>query len=174
MIATCHIKYVDQACSRVLYAKFKAGLFENPYGLPLEEYDAKVHTEEHIALSRRISEESVVLAKNDNNLLPLDINSLRSIAVIGPNANQVQFGDYTWSRDNKDGITPLQGIRNLAGNRLDVHYAAGCDLVSDNRSGFAEAVAAAKKSDVVLLFMGSAAPLWHATTAIALAVKAMT
>lgn len=150
------IKYVDQACSRVLYAKFKAGLFENPYGLPLEEYDAKVHTEEHIALSRRISEESVVLAKNDNNLLPLDINSLRSIAVIGPNANQVQFGDYTWSRDNKDGITPLQGIRNLAGNRLDVHYAAGCDLVSDNRSGFAEAVAAAKKSDVVLLFMGSA------------------
>ena len=150
------VKYVDLACSRVLYAKFKAGLFENPYGLPIEEYEKKVCTKENVALSRRISEESVVMVKNEGNLLPLDMKKLKSVAVIGPNANQVQFGDYTWSRNNKDGITPLQGIQNLVGNKLAVHHAVGCDLVSDDKSGFADAVATAKKSDVVFLFVGSA------------------
>ena len=150
------VKYVDLACSRVLYAKFKAGLFENPYGLPIEEYEKKVRTKENVALSRRISEESVVMVKNEGNLLPLDMKKLKSVAVIGPNANQVQFGDYTWSRNNKDGITPLQGIQNLVGNKLAVHHAVGCDLVSDDKSGFADAVATAKKSDVVFLFVGSA------------------
>lgn len=150
------VKYVDLACSRVLYAKFKAGLFENPYGLPFEEYSKRVRTKKNVALSRRISEESVVMVKNEGNLLPLDMNKLKSVAVIGPNANQVQFGDYTWSRNNEDGVTPLQGIRKLVGNKLAVNYAVGCDLVSDNKSGFAEAVDAARKSDVVFLFVGSA------------------
>ncbi len=85
------VKYVDLACSRVLYAKFKAGLFENPYGLPIEEYEKKVRTKEKVALSRRISEESVVMVKNEGNLLPLDMKKLKSVAVIGPNANQVQL-----------------------------------------------------------------------------------
>ena len=62
-------------------------------------------------LCSRISEESVVMVKNEGNLLPLDMKKLKSVAVIGPNANQVQFGDYTWSRNNKDGITPLQEYR---------------------------------------------------------------
>lgn len=150
------VKYVDQACARVLYAKFKAGLFEHPYGLPVNEYQNNVHTKENIELSRAISEESVVLVKNAQNLLPLDIDQLKSIAVIGPNANQVQFGDYTWSRDNKDGITPLEGIKRIAGNRCSVHYAVGCDLVSDDTSGFPDAIEAAEKSDITLMFMGSA------------------
>lgn len=150
------IKYVDQACARVLYAKFKAGLFEHPYGHPIEEYSKRVHTPEHIALSRKISEESIVLVKNENDLLPLDLKKLNSLAVIGPNADQVQFGDYTWSRNNKDGITPLKGIQNLVGNKVNIHYAPGCDLVSDDKSGFEAAVDAARKSDVVLLFVGSA------------------
>lgn len=150
------VKYVDLACSRVLYAKIKAGLFEHPYGLPMEEYDKRVRTKENVALSRKISEESVVMVKNEGNLLPLDIKKLKSVAIIGPNADQVQFGDYTWSRNNKDGITPLKGIRKLVGNHLTVNYAAGCDLVSDDKSGFSEAVAIAQKSDVVLMFVGSA------------------
>ena len=149
-------RYVDLACSRVLYAKFKAGLFEHPYGTPIEELDSRVRTKENVALSRSISEESVVLVKNEGNLLPLDMKKLKSVAVIGPNADQVQFGDYTWSRNNEDGITPLQGIKKLVGNRMTVNYAKGCDMVSDNKSGFAEAVEAAKKSDIVLLFVGSA------------------
>ena len=150
------VKYIDRACARILYAKFKAGLFEHPYGTPPEEYDERVHTEEHVALSRRISEESVVLVKNENDLLPLDLSKLKSIAVIGPNADQVQFGDYTWSRSNQDGVTPLAGIRRYVGDRVAVRYAQGCDLVSDDTSGFAEAVEAARQSDVVLLCVGSA------------------
>ena len=150
------IKYVDQACARVLYAKFKAGLFEHPYGCSKKEYKSKVHTKEAVALSRRISEESVVLVKNENSLLPLDVNRLGSVAVIGPNADQVQFGDYTWSRNNQDGITPLEGIRTLIGNRCSIRYAKGCDLVSDDKSGFEEAIAAAQSSDVSLVFVGSA------------------
>jgi len=110
----------------------------------MEEYDKRVRTKENVALSRKISEESVVMVKNEGNLLPLDIKKLKSVAIIGPNADQVQFGDYTWSRNNKDGITPLKGIRKLVGNHLTVNYAAGCDLVSDDKSGFSEAVAIAQ------------------------------
>ena len=58
------------------------------------------------------------------------MNKLKSIAVIGPNADQVQFGDYTWSRDNKDGVTLLEALKERAGNQLTLNYAKGCDLVN--------------------------------------------
>lgn len=59
----------------------------------------------------------------------MNADKLKSVAVIGPNADQVQFGDYTWSRNNKDGVTPLEGIRRLLGGKATVRYAKGCDLV---------------------------------------------
>jgi len=97
-----------------------------------------------------------VLLKNERNILPLDASKLKSIAIIGPNADQVQFGDYTWSRSNKDGITPLQGIRSLVGNRVKITYAQGSDRVSNDKKGFPGAVRAVKESDVAILFLGSA------------------
>lgn len=149
------VKYIDQAVSRILTAKFNMGLFEYP--LPSEkEYDRVVHAPSHVALARKIAEESIVLLQNRNNILPLQMNKLKSIAVIGPNADQVQFGDYTWSRNNKDGITLLQALKKKVGNRLALNYAKGCDLVTDNRSGFAEAVEAANKSDISIVVVGSA------------------
>ncbi len=145
---------LDRAVGRVLLAKFKAGLFEDPYG---ERYKSTaMHTPESVALSREIADESAVLLKNENNILPLDFNKLKSVAVIGPNADQVQFGDYSWSRNNSNGITPLQGIRKLAGNGITINYAKGCDLMSRETSGISEAVEAARKSDVAILFCGSA------------------
>lgn len=75
--------------------------------------------------------------------------------MIGPNANQVQFGDYTWSRSNKDGVTPLEGLKKRVGNKIKINYAAGCDLITDNKSGFDEAVAAVKASDMAVVFVGS-------------------
>lgn len=66
--------------------------------------------------------------KNEGNLLPLDITKLQSVAVIGPNADCVQFGDYTWSKNKEDGITPLQGIYRLAGKKVKVNYAQGCSI----------------------------------------------
>ena len=149
------VKYIDWAVSRILTAKFNMGLFEYPLASE-KDYDGMVHNPSHVALSRKIAEESIVLLQNNGNILPLQPNKLKSIAVIGPNADQVQFGDYTWSRDNKDGITLLKALKEKVGNRLTLNYAKGCDLVTDNRSDFDEAVAAANKSDVSIVVVGSA------------------
>lgn len=149
------VKYIDQAVAHILTAKFNMGLFERQQ--PEEkEYDQRVHTPSHVALARKIAEESIVLLENRDHLLPLRLKHLKSIAVIGPNANQVQFGDYTWSRDNKDGVTLLQALRRKVKNRIEIHYAEGCDLVTDQREGFQEAVEAAKKSDLSIVVVGSA------------------
>lgn len=146
--------YIDTAVHRVLTAKFECGLFEDPYG-DKHATSGEMHSPRSVELSRQIAEESIVLLKNEDNLLPLDMNKLTSIAVIGPNADQVQFGDYTWSRDNKDGITPLQGIKALAGEKVRINYAVGCSMMSRDTIGIGEAVEAALKSDVAVIFCGS-------------------
>lgn len=147
------VAYVDEAVRRVLTAKFESGLFDDPFG---EHYSAdRLHSDEAIRLAREIAEESAVLLKNEGGLLPLDENRLKSVAVIGPNADQVQFGDYSWSRSNSDGVTPLQGIRKLVGDKVKIRYAKGCDLMSSDRSMISEAVKAARRSDVALVFVGS-------------------
>ncbi|MEG1839535.1 MAG: glycoside hydrolase family 3 protein, partial [Bacteroidaceae bacterium] len=145
---------LNESVRRVLYAKFKMGLFEDPYG---EKYaHCKMHTPASIKLSKEIADESAVLLKNEKNILPLDAKKLKSIAVIGPNANQIQFGDYSWSRNNKDGVTPLQGIKQRVGSHTIVNYAKGCSLTSLDTKDIDEAVQVAKKSEVAVLFCGSA------------------
>lgn len=148
------VKIVDRAVKRVLIAKFELGLFEDPY-LDKTTYRLALRAPESVALSRRIAEESIVLLKNQNQLLPLNPLELKSVAVIGPNADYVQFGDYTWSKNKEDGVTPLQGIRQLLKGKVKVHYAKGCSLASMDTTGIAEAVEAVKKSDVALVFVGS-------------------
>ena len=148
------VKYIDQAVRRVLRAKFELGLFEDPYQEKAN-YRIPIHTDESVALSKRIADESTVLLKNDNNLLPLDAKKLRSVAVIGPNADCVQFGDYTWSKKKSDGVTPLEGIRKLVGKKVKVNYAKGCSIASLDTSGIDEAVQAAQQSDVAIVFVGS-------------------
>lgn len=147
------ISVIDEAVRRVLAAKFAAGLFEDPYGEKFGKQE--MHDAESVALSRKIADESTVLLKNENGLLPLNIDRIRSIAVIGPNAAQVQFGDYTWSRNNKDGVTPLEGIKRLVGDKATVRYARGCSMMSKDTSAISEAVEIASQSDVALLFCGS-------------------
>lgn len=147
---------INQAVRRVLLAKFRLGLFEHPYGR--EGVRGKTMRPSHSTrIARRIAEESIVLLKNEGNLLPLDPTSIKSMAVIGPNADQVQFGDYSWSRSNEDGVTPLKGIRALAEEHgISIHYAPGCDLISADATDLQAAVDAARKSDIALLFCGSA------------------
>ena len=100
-------KYVDLAVGRILRVKFELGLFENPYqGADMP--GVAMRTKEAVELSRRVADESIVLLKNENTLLPLNLNKIKSLAVIGPNANQVQFGDYTWSRSKKMGLLHLK------------------------------------------------------------------
>lgn len=145
---------IDKACTRVLYVKFAAGLFEAPSGIDLQHLAEIAGHPEHVALSERIAAESIVLLKNDNQLLPLDPAKLKSIAVIGPNADQVQFGDYCWSKNNQDGVTILRGLRERLGDRVNINYAKGCDLVGFSKDGFSEATEAAKQSDVAIVVLG--------------------
>ena len=143
---------LDNAVRRVLLVKFKAGLFDRQYRAP-GDISKILHTPQHIAHARKMAEESIVLLKNDN-LLPLDINKVKSIAVIGPNADQVQFGDSTVTNNNKYGVTPLQGIKNLVGEKIKVNYAQGCGITDLRKDGFDEAVSIAKKSEVIIVFLG--------------------
>lgn len=145
---------IDKCVSHILAAKFSMGLFEKDYE-KLADLAATVHTPEAVALALEAARESAVLVRNEDGILPLDRDRLRSVAVIGPNAAQVQFGDYMWTNDSRYGITPLQGIEALAGDRVKINYAQGCDLHSADRSGFAEAVAAARRSEVALVFVGA-------------------
>jgi len=145
---------IDRAASRVLYAKFAAGLFDGRPDADIASLSRTAHCAEHIALSQRIAEESIVLLKNDGGLLPLDPARLKSVAVIGPNADQVQFGDYCWSKNNQHGITILRGLRERLGERVSVTYAKGCDLAGRSTAGFADALTAAQQADVAIVVLG--------------------
>jgi len=145
---------IDSAVARILTVKFKAHLFEKP--LPdTSKLAARLHTADHVKLSQQIAEESIVLLKNDKQLLPLDMNKLKSIAVIGPNADQVQYGDYSFTRDNRSGITVLNGIKQLVGDHVQVKYAKGCQLTGFDKSGFDEAIKTAETSDAVVVVLGT-------------------
>jgi beta-glucosidase len=148
-------QYIDRGVRHVLYTKFKSGLFNEPLPDTTEAYQQHIHTPASIKLARTLADESIVLLKNDQHLLPLDESKISSLAVIGPNADELEVGDYTWSTGNQDGITPLQGLRKMAGDHVAFHYAKGCGLTGMDTSGFAEAVAAAQSSSVALVFVGS-------------------
>ena len=147
------IKFIDKAVGNILTAKFKAGLFDKPYEAP-KQLSNLVHTESSILLAREIAEESTILLKNENNLLPLKISDYKSIAVIGPNADRVQYGDYSATKAKSSGVTILEGIKSYVGNKAEINYAEGCDITDLNDEGIDEAVKTAEKSDVVVLIIG--------------------
>lgn len=142
---------VNTAVKRILRAKFKAGLFEKPY-VDVKKVSKVINNTDHVELAQRIAEESIVLLKNEHRTLPL-ANSKIKVAVCGPNAHKVQFGDYSYSKRNEDGVTVLEGIRGaLKGS--EVLYTEGCDLTKHDRSGFQAAVDNAKKADVAVVVVG--------------------
>jgi len=144
---------VDNALRRILKAKFRSGVFDKKYA-DAKNIKKNIHIPEHVALAKAIADESIILLQNNNGILPLDPAAIKSIAVVGPNADQVQYGDYTYTRDNKSGVTVLQGITDLVGDKVKVNYAKGCGISSLDTGGIAEAVEAAEKSDVVVAVLG--------------------
>jgi beta-glucosidase len=149
------IRVIDQAVFNILRAKFLAGLFEKRR----TDGDVKklanvVHSPKHIATARRIAEESIILLKNDGNLLPLDAGKLKSIAVIGPNAAQVQFGDYSWTKANRHGINFLQALRAQFDKKVKIRYVEGCDLTGLSTDQFGAAVKTAQECDVTVIVIG--------------------
>ncbi len=146
---------IDVALTRLFTLRFKLGMFDPPEIVPYAQIPIEVNDcAEHRALARQVARESIVLLKNADGFLPLDKASLKTIAVIGPNADDdlVLLGNYFgWPSRS---VTPLQGIRAAVGADVDVLYAPGCDVRDDDTSGFAEAVAAAQQADVVIAVMG--------------------
>lgn len=151
-------KDIDDAVRHILYTKFASGLFEDelPDTMGLKR---NVHTPEAIEVALNTARESIVLLENKNDCLPLSADKLSSIAVVGPNADHVQFGDYSWSDQKKDGVTPFEGIRKLVGKQVQVNYAKGCDLWSQDKKGFDEAVKAVQKSDLTIVCVGTQSAL---------------
>jgi beta-glucosidase len=149
------LKYIDQAVRRVLSVKFRLGLFDNPFGNTAK-VQKVVRSAKNIGISKEVADESAVLLKNDNNILPLNLSKYKSIALVGPNSDQTVFGDYSWTqRDTKEGVTLLQGLKSVVGDNLQVNYAQGCDWWSQDKSGIATAVKAAESSDIVIVAIGT-------------------
>ena len=148
---------IDEAVRRILRIKFRLGLFEHPYVDETLESSALL-TSENRAAARAIADRSIVLLKNDRETLPLS-KAVRSIAVIGPLADDKRAPLGWWSGDGKpaDTVTPLAGIKLKVSPETKVSYAKGCDTQGDSTAGFAEAVAAARDSDVALVFVGEPA-----------------
>ncbi len=152
------VKYIDAATSRILTAKYKLGLF----GSKLKEAktDTIVSKKEHQEYAYEMAKKAIILLKNDNNLLPLDVSKIKSLAVIGPNAHEVKPEKGTYSLlGGYSGLPPyyvsvLDGLKNKVGSKVKINYAKGCDLLSDSKAGFSEAVAAANNSDAVVLVVG--------------------
>ncbi|MDR3093664.1 MAG: glycoside hydrolase family 3 C-terminal domain-containing protein [Bacteroidales bacterium] len=145
---------IDRCVERILRAKFAIGLFDRPNIPDMANLKKVIHTPEAVRLSLEVARESAVLLKNDKGLLPLQLGKIHSIAVIGPNADQIQFGGYSWTNDNAFGVTPLQGIQATTDGKIKINYAKGCEIHSQDKSGIAQAVDAARKSDVAVLFVG--------------------
>jgi beta-glucosidase len=144
---------LDVAVRRVLYAKFSVGLFDQPFVEEIK-HDQK-QAESHRQLARKIATESVILLKNQGGLLPLKKN-LKSIAVIGPNADNVynMLGDYTAPQRDIDVVTVLEGIKTHVSKETKVTYAKGCGIRNESEVGFEEAVRISKEAEVVVMVMG--------------------
>lgn len=116
----------------ILRVKFLVGLFDAPYQTDLAGADKEVEKEENEAVALQASRESIVLLKNQENLLPLDINAVKKIAVCGPNANEEGYALTHYGPLAVDVTTVLEGISDKVKGKAEVLYTKGCDLVDAN------------------------------------------
>lgn len=155
-------KTLDQAVIRLVTTRMKLGLFDNPEKVPFNtiSYD-KVDCKEHKELNLRSSRASIVLLKNENKLLPLDKKKLKTVGVIGPNANnrKALVGNYEGTASEY--ITVLEGIKEYLGEDVRVYYSEGCHLFKEKVQGLgarndrlSEARAVCDMSDVVIGVFG--------------------
>ncbi|MFZ0038927.1 MAG: glycoside hydrolase family 3 N-terminal domain-containing protein [Candidatus Acidiferrales bacterium] len=164
---------VDAAVSRILAAKFRLGLFEHPYVDP--DYAEKItNSPARKELALKAAQEAIVLLKNENNLLPLDLTKLKTIAVIGPDAADVHLGGYSRDPGPGNSVSILEGVRDRVGPNAKVLYAEGCEITATPKHDWSEwyardvkladpakqtdsiraAAEIAKKSDVAIVVVG--------------------
>jgi len=159
-----NIEMVDRAVSHMLRHKFILGLFDNPYVDP-QVAEKVVGSQANRKLALQSAHESVVLLKNENNIAPLSVSQLKTLAVVGPNANRVLLGGYSYKP--KQFITVLDGIKSKLGDKVNVLYSEGCKInkmvkdenvivpLEENKAMINDAVQVAKKADAIVLAIGS-------------------
>ncbi len=144
---------VDRAVSRVLNAKFIAGLFDTPY-VDEHRHLEVIQCKKHQDLALEAARKSICLLKNQDHLLPLK-KDLKKIAVIGPSAAVPRLGDYCRKPEGFEAVTLLDGIKNLVSEQTQVQYAKGCEILGElEEDALEEAVTLAKEAEVVILAVG--------------------
>ena len=145
---------INAACSRILESKFRLGLFETPF-VDEKAYSKILFNSEHKQTALKLAEESIVLLKNEGNLLPLNFSKLKNVFVTGPNANnQAILGDWALLQPDENVTTILEGIQSVAGKEKVSFYDYGSDVRSTDGSKITEAVKMAQKADVAIVVVG--------------------
>lgn len=154
------IALIDDAVKRILRKKFELGLFEDPYKYsnPKRE-DKELNNPMHRKIARDIAAKSIVLLKNEKQLLPLS-KDVKKIAFIGPLVKEHKQNMGFWSVElpevdyDKYIVSQWEGLQNKVGKNTQLLYAKGCEIEGDNKDGFAEAVTVANQADIVIVSIG--------------------
>ena len=151
-------RVIDEAVRRVLRIKLRLGLFEKPYAD--EGRQQTIGSVEHRRAARETAARSMVLLRNQRDLLPLS-KDLKSLAVIGPLADDQNTTMGSWTGDGRkeDVVTLLAGIKASVSANTRIHYAKGCEIGGEATTGFEEAVRAARDADAVVVAVGESAEM---------------
>ncbi len=149
---------IDDAVKRILRKKFELGLFDDPYRYSNKAREEREwNNEEHLNASLDIARKSIVLLKNEHGLLPLK-KELGAIALIGPLVKSYKdhlgFWSYDWKDDSLRVPTLYDAVRSKLKAGAVINYAQGCSITGMSREGFAEAMDAARKSEIVVMYVG--------------------
>lgn len=153
------IALINDAVKRILHKKFELGLFDEPYRYCNQErQDAALNNPEHTRIAREVASKSIVLLKNENNILPLS-KETKTIAFIGPMVKPKRINHGFWAIDLKEVdstyiVSQWEGLQNKVGKTAKLLYAKGCAIEGDTKTGFQEAIDIANQSDVVILSIG--------------------
>jgi len=169
-----YLNYINDAVKRILRLKFQLGLFDDPFKyIDKEREKNNIYTKEHLTVAREAAKKSIVLLKNDNNLLPVS-KSVKSIAVIGPFADDKDnpIGNWRGKGVYNSAVSLLEGVKAKVSKNTKVYYEKGIDLTiptvkpgqnqfmiplkinTENKTGIDKAVAIAKKVEIVFLVIG--------------------
>lgn len=163
------IKTINDRVADVLSVKFKLGLFDEPFVTDTTLADKIVNNEDARQFAKQINRESLVLLKNDNNLLPLDPKKIKNILVTGPLAVEVNHSMSRYGPSNVNVVNILDGIKSFVGASVSVNYAKGCEVADANwpeselfpsditayeQTRIDSAVVLAKNADVIIAAMG--------------------
>lgn len=150
---------IDEAVKNILRVKVRLGLFEQPY--VSVGGSSVMYADKHLEAAKKAALESAILLKN-NGALPLNMSTIKSLAVIGPMADAPhdQMGTWVFDGEKTHTVTPLMALKETLGDEVDLIYEPGLKYSRDySKEGIERAVAAAKKADVILVFVGEEAIL---------------